>query len=376
MIRHIDTTHLYRAYQCNLCNYRAISSDHIFLHQTFAHKCTFSSCSILQCPFPKCSHLQLKHFFDRYKTHNAKVGAYQCVFCQATSFSCSGIVSHLIEVHPDFPMLYYLPNPEINHNICSIKNSNGHNSENLQPEMILPDDAHSNDDLQEGKFVCFFCSKFSDTFKLMKEHLLKDHLDINEPKSLMQGSPDDEFILNWIHNFLNMQNAYLLDENSLYECFFHDMCNICCNLSRSRPLSPIPPDSQGRLTTSMQKVHFILHSCFKPVKCNLCAHENQGDFWLPDLKRFIVMHLYHCHQAQVDAIPAFHDFELFNFVRLRELPEKEWQSNQKQILLNEQVITIYSTKSDVIRDNWKLANQRALKRLEDRYLQAIEDFDA
>src|SRR5690606_2722827 len=66
LLRHIATCHKHRFFQCSLCPYRAITADHVNVHQTVQHP--DQSPLVLLCRTPSLKDkLQLRLFYDRFK---------------------------------------------------------------------------------------------------------------------------------------------------------------------------------------------------------------------------------------------------------------------------------------------------------------------
>lgn len=134
LIVHMISVHKHRRYQCNLCLFRAISADHVNIHQKVIHpeyhKSTLKkkqlngkSCKILRCPpvsletanqrIPSEVEIYHNHKHRRLnndETHNKE---YQCVYCNYMNESMTKVVEHCVQTHPDYHILYYIPEPNV-----------------------------------------------------------------------------------------------------------------------------------------------------------------------------------------------------------------------------------------------------------------------
>ena len=110
LITHLDKIHKNQHFQCNCCSYRAITADHVNLHQLFCHQnvCQENRCIYQKTP-PQNSSLKLKYFYDKYRIEHIAENRYryQCLYCKYCSNIFQETIQHLVRLHPEFPLLYY-----------------------------------------------------------------------------------------------------------------------------------------------------------------------------------------------------------------------------------------------------------------------------
>lgn len=134
LVIHMNETHKYRRFQCNQCLFRAMSADHINIHQSVIHTRLHNSsllnkqidgkiCKIIECPAIDSSHStpvlpKLSHFYDRFHTNRKNNDGnhdnkYQCLYCLFMSEVKREVIDHCAQRHADYPIMFYNPEPEI-----------------------------------------------------------------------------------------------------------------------------------------------------------------------------------------------------------------------------------------------------------------------
>ncbi|KAH9390967.1 hypothetical protein TYRP_006557 [Tyrophagus putrescentiae] len=383
LIRHIVKKHGSRFFQCNNCSYRAITCEHVNIHQSMKHSTLNYKNSILFClKTPHSSkHLRLKEFYDHSRVSKTNKSFYQCLFCSTVSVLRSDLFAHYVGEHPDYPMLYYHKAPlkadlvEVEVAINDVPKKFQKPSELIheEPELFNEHDDDDDDFFTNDRAGCFFCSEWV-SIKLLKAHLY-EHLFGDSPRELDCKSLDDVFFFNWMNNFTNMQGAYFLEENEKDgDGFFHKQCQLCLKMSLDGDVSLFYSDHESKYSLRMQKIHFINHSSFKPFMCLPCERNGQGQFFLPDEKNTILKHLVLCHHPLMVSIGALK--ELCFFKNLYDLPEEEWESDIKPILIQESLVMEFSSRNEELFKIWKWENILALKTLEGKYYESIKKFNA
>lgn len=370
LIRHIDVKHQNLRYRCNQCFYRGISIEHVNLHQIVRHESFMKrgQCQVILCQVPSGSNLDLQYFYSNcgisfVKNFSTK---FQCFFCFHKSHSLHKLVYHQVEKHPDFPLLYYLPyesQKTLNNGHCTTSSTD-----------VIPkfNTSEKSEFLSESHKICFFCDFQSTSAKVIKYHL-SAHL--FGPKKVKY----DPFFDNWMDNFIEMQGSYILENDQ-----FSKLCSICTNLKRfshaaleSRNESPEVSDNVPEANynvpeakDNVPELHFIVHSCFKPIKCLLCDQENVGHFYMPNRKMRIIDHLVYFHRKQIQNYPDVRNSGLFNFTMARECTQQEWD-HFKELLIEESIIFEYTEESVT---SLATTDQKALVMLKSRYVDLLNLF--
>lgn len=340
LLRHIDTIHKNRYFQCDQCYYRAITPDHVNIHQTFFHlnNSPLSERKIFFCQVPSINQqLTLKSFYDNYKYVNNCLKQYQCLYCVYSTQDFQQLILHQVTVHLDFPLLYYdCDNVFVDKQNKTIQLTD-------DEDLLTSDD----DDDNTLTYICFFCDTNITSRQSIRTHLYR-HLFGTINKTW------DSFFDNWISWFVSTQHSYLTDGPKQYST----ACPLCHKLDST-------PPTNHKKNLSNEKVHFVLHSCFKPIKCLLCVKENRGDFWLPNLIKRILNHLNEFHQQHLDQCDSMKEFQLNSF-KISQYSFKHW-FELKQKLISKSFIVEYSARN-MTNSKLCLEEQNALKILEDQYM--------
>ncbi|XP_054163304.1 uncharacterized protein LOC128961121 [Oppia nitens] len=133
LIDHMLAEHCGRQYQCNLCLYRAITADHVYVHQSLMHRDVYDYtvrnrrelngklCKVIECVPPvrvtatgKLATVSdayqhyAAHRWERLNNSDPKHSRdYQCLYCDYMSPYGKQVVSHCCHEHPDRHILYY-----------------------------------------------------------------------------------------------------------------------------------------------------------------------------------------------------------------------------------------------------------------------------
>lgn len=318
---HMDKFHTNQHFQCNSCSYRAITADHVNLHQLFCHHQS-SLCSenrkIIYCNISQneTTNLTLKYFYDKYKIdRNTETNCqFQCLYCDCCWDVFQELIQHMVRFHPEYPLLYYFSRQNeihLDQNISEFSTINGDH---------LDDDSDNDVNIQ---FCCFFCDNKFLTKIAIRKHLIEHLFDSTEKNR-------DEFFNNWIDSFILNQHSYRE---------FYPECPICLKLVVNGE------NNDHRRLCSNQKAHYIEHSSYKKYKCILCYKDKREDYWLPELYHHITDHVHTIHPEKIN-------LEL------------------KNILMD------YSANNEDLIEYFDDDNLEALKRLERQYQKNLSSFSS
>lgn len=292
---------------------------------------------ILFCQSPPFNpQLTLKSFYDTFKVANQSTSQLQCLYCLLTTDCFESLLSHLTDYHPDYPLLYYVPE-----DVQDIS------SRNVSRSIALSEDEQllTSDEEESITYVCFFCDTTLTSKDGMKIHLSR-HLFGNTTA----GGDHDVFFHNWINWFVSTQHSYADKGRN---------CPLCHKLENSNSRV-----ASRNTSVSKQKVHYVLHSCYKPIKCNLCPLDNRGDFWLPNLMRRILTHLNQFHKPRIETNRNLRLLTMDRF-KATQRTVRDW-TKLKRKLLAENVISEFSTRGEQFQSMCAM-DKSALKVLETQY---------
>nr|XP_027197872.1 uncharacterized protein LOC113792168 [Dermatophagoides pteronyssinus] len=356
LITHLDKIHKNQHFQCNCCSYRAITADHVNLHQLFCHQnvCQENRCIYQKTP-PQNSSLKLKYFYDKYRIEHIAENRYryQCLYCKYCSNIFQETIQHLVRLHPEFPLLYYddsdddddefSTNINNNNNIQTLSKDGDHHHINNRKFINVRNNAINQN---TNEFCCFFCDEKFSLKKKIRDHLIQHLFDSNEKIR-------HEFFENWIQTFISKQH---------YFKEFYPQCPICLKLG----YNPIEPKIVSKFVNSnnQHKEHYMEHSSFQKFKCLICFNDQQIDYWLKDSYHYIINHMNEFHSEQIQkSIP--YDFKNNNIIL--------WQQI-KHFLQEKSILMEYTAANIEIMKHFNNDNLNALKRLEEQYQRHLSLF--
>jgi hypothetical protein len=122
LVKHMIKRHRFRRYQCNQCLYRALTEDHLNIHQSLTHESNSDQkvCKIFKClPISgENSVPNLYYYYNRYKTERFNTDGknetlFQCLYCDFMNEDLKQVINHCVDKHLDYPIMYFIPEPKI-----------------------------------------------------------------------------------------------------------------------------------------------------------------------------------------------------------------------------------------------------------------------
>jgi hypothetical protein len=122
LVKHMFKRHRFRRYQCNQCLYRALTEDHLNIHQSLTHESNSDQnvCKIFKClPINgENSVPNLYYYYNRYKTERFNTDGknetlFQCLYCDFMNEDLKQVINHCVDKHLDYPIMYFIPEPKI-----------------------------------------------------------------------------------------------------------------------------------------------------------------------------------------------------------------------------------------------------------------------
>lgn len=293
------------------------------------------------CKFPVFKKkLALKFFYDLYKIpKTSNPNAFQCLYCAYSDEKFNNLISHLIEFHPDFPLMYYDQSPTIKSSIIDETlplMTDDESESGLLTEDLLTDD-ESDEDIR--KYVCFFCDQHFRSLNSAKFHMLH-HLYspnlVDESEKILS-----HFFESWISKFLSLQHNFESPSET------YPNCPICKklgnNLTYNYDVSLIDTEA-----------HYLKHSAIQQIKCLACRDFLKIDFFLTNIDEEIINHWQHHHSDLIRARPL-NRFDFKQVIQWKQIIKNLFETN---------LLSMYSSKNEKLFKNLNESNQKALIRLD------------
>ncbi|XP_054163264.1 uncharacterized protein LOC128961080 isoform X2 [Oppia nitens] len=351
LLKHMIKRHRFRRFQCNLCLYRAITEDHVIIHQKKHHKFLYQKtidgklvssndtiCKIYFCQsitedtkFPN-----LKDFYEncknpiRLNSEGKNETYFQCLYCHFLNEDINKVVEHSVDKHPDYPILYYIPEPQVSLSASSlvmdfinydsyvpinqpkqepqdnsisstieaevringeknkrkIDDNNENQTKRLRIETIdKQNESNSSHELIQKNIICLFCDELFKDIESAKKHI----------EGHMSGQQISHFwckkVSKWSQHFLLKQEQLCsyeqsddMDKRSVYY-----NCPLCVKLAKVNKRIAKRYEQFSDIRN-----HLWQHSCWLSVKCKLCS------IYLPNCDALVVKHLVVNHYSNIN----------------------------------------------------------------------------
>lgn len=343
-------------------------NDHASFHVSQI-KPANQACQIWMCSKPVMTgQLKVKPFYDQFKVDrmNGDSDEYQCLYCTFAHTQYFRTILHLVTQHPSYPLLYYQPGLEriqTEHPEC-IDLTEDEEEENGDYEELF-----TSDDEDSLVYVCFFCDHSSSSSTAMNNHMWKHlfpNISIKTSHNPFFGQWIDSFIMTQHSQAVVLHNSFqnVIDAQTVrQDCVVCDKINKMLDSGADAIAAPSP------LEVAKKKLHFIAHSCLKPIQCLACLQERNTQFWMPWLTRKVVDHLLKYHCKQLKSLPIFKQFAL-------ERGTKNLKPNQldkiKSYFIKHNIVAEFSPQNDKLYRTLPVEEQKALGTLFVAYMDGLK----